>query len=48
MNKLACIIEDNDENDSIILSVSIILFLFMFDKDKLIEGIENSISPLSK
>ena len=48
INKLACIIEDEEEKDSIILNIRIILFLFILSSDNLIEGRENSIKPFKR
>lgn len=45
---VACIMDDSEENERIVLRRSTIVFLLMDNKDILIEGIENSISPFNK
>jgi len=48
INKLACIMEDNPENESIAPSIRVMLFLFISSKDSWIEGIENYIKPFKR
>ena len=48
MNRDACNKEDKPENDSIELKRITIIFLFVFNKDNCMEGMENSIRPLKR
>lgn len=45
---VACIIEDSEEKERIVLKKSTIVFLFKDDRDNVIDGIENSINPLNR